>query len=53
MSNVVIAGYARSPFTPAVRGELARTRLDDLTAQVVRALVERTAVDPAHVEDLF
>ena len=53
MSNVVIAGYARSPFTPAVRGELARTRPDDLTAQVVRALVERTAVDPAHVEDLI
>ena len=53
MSNVVIAGYARSPFTPAVRGELARTRPDDLTAQVVRALVERTAVDPDHVEDLI
>lgn len=53
MSNVVIAGYARSPFTPAVRGELARTRPDDLAAQVVRALVERTGVDPAHIEDLI
>ncbi len=53
MSNVVIAGYARSPFTPAIRGELARTRPDDLAAQVVRALVERTGVDPAHIEDLI
>ena len=53
MSNGVSAGSARSPFTPAVRGELARTRPDDLAAQVVRALVERTGVDPAHIEDLI
>jgi len=52
MSNVVIAGYARSPFTPARKGELAKVRPDDIAAQVVRALVERTGVDPADVEDL-
>jgi acetyl-CoA acyltransferase len=53
MSNVVIAGYARSPFTPAKKGELAKVRPDDIAAQVVRALVERTGVDPADVEDLI
>jgi acetyl-CoA acyltransferase len=53
MSNVVIAGYARSPFTPAKKGELAKVRPDDIAAQVVRALVERTGVDPAEIEDLI
>src|SRR6185503_14153119 len=53
MSNVVIAGYARSPFTPARKGELAKVRPDDIAAQVVRALVERTGVDPADIEDLI
>ena len=40
MKNVVIAGYARSPFTPAKRGELVKTRPDELAAQVVKGLVE-------------
>jgi acetyl-CoA acyltransferase len=53
MKNVVIAGYARSPFTLAKKGELARTRPDDLAAQTVRGLVERTGVDLAEVEDLL
>jgi acetyl-CoA acyltransferase len=53
MSGAVIAGYARSPFQPAGRGSLARTRPDDLAAQVVRALVHRSGVDPDHIEDLF
>ncbi len=45
--RVVIAGYVRSPFAPAHRGELARTRPDELGGQVVRALVERSGIDPA------
>jgi len=53
MRNVVIAGYARSPFTPARKGELVKVRPDDLAAQVVRALIERTGVDPADIEDLI
>jgi acetyl-CoA acyltransferase len=51
--NVVLAGYVRSPFTPAKKGELAGVRPDELAAQVVRALIERTGVDPADVEDLL
>ena len=53
MKNVVIAGYARSPFTPAKRGDLARVRPDDLAAQVVRTLIERTGVKPEDIEDLI
>ena len=53
MSGAVIAGYARSPFQPAGKGSLARVRPDDLAAQVVRALVERSGVDPDDIEDLF
>jgi acetyl-CoA acyltransferase len=53
MKNVVIAGYVRSPFTPAKKGELAKVRPDDLAAQVVRALIVRTGVDPADIEDLI
>ncbi len=53
MTSVVIAGYVRSPFTLATKGALARVRADDLATQVVRALVERTGVVPADLEDLI
>ncbi len=53
MKSVVIAGYARSPFTLAKKGDLARVRPDDLAAQTVRGLVERTGVDPQEIEDLL
>jgi len=53
MKSVVIAGYARSPFHFAKKGGLAKVRPDDLAAQVVAALVERTKIDPATVEDLI
>ncbi len=53
MNNVVIAGYARSPFTPAGKGELARVRPDDLAAQVVKALIDKCGVAPNAIEDLI
>ncbi len=53
MTPIVIAGYVRSPFQPAKRGSLASVRPDDLAAAVVKALVERTGVDPATIEDLL
>ena len=53
MKRIVIAGYARSPFTLAKKGALTRVRPDDLVADVVRALVQRTGVDPAEIEDLI
>jgi len=53
MTNVVIAGYARSPFTLANKGALRKVRPDDLCAEVVKGLVERTKVNPDHIEDLL
>ncbi|MGH7126465.1 MAG: thiolase family protein [Stellaceae bacterium] len=53
MKNVVIAGYARSPFHFAKKGALARVRPDELCAQVISALVERTKIDPADIEDVI
>ena len=49
----VIAGYARSPFTPAKKGELARIRPDDIAATVINGLLEETGVDPSLIEDLI
>ena len=53
MKPVVIAGFARSPFTFATKGELAKVRPDDLLATVVSALVERTGAKPADIEDVI
>ena len=53
MTNVVIAGYARSAFAPAKKGSLARVRPDELAAEVVRALVSRTGVKPEDIEDII
>ncbi len=52
MTDVVIAGYARSPFHLAGKGELARVRPDDLAAQTIRGLIEKTGVDAALIEDV-
>jgi acetyl-CoA acyltransferase len=53
MTNVVIAGYARSAFAPAKKGSFARVRPDELAAEVVRALISRTGVKPEDIEDVI
>jgi len=53
MTQAVIVGFARSPFTPAGKGALSRVRPDDLMAQVVRALIERTGAKPEDIEDII
>jgi acetyl-CoA acyltransferase len=53
MTKAVIAGYVRSPFAPARRGELASVRPDDMAAQVVAGLVKKTGVKPEDIEDLI
>jgi acetyl-CoA acyltransferase len=53
MTAAVIAGYARSPFHFAGKGDLARVRPDDIAAQVVRALISRTGVNPEDIEDII
>src|SRR5262245_38078365 len=51
--KAVIAAYTRSPFHFAKKGALAQVRPDDLAAQVVRALLARTDIDPASLEDVI
>ena len=53
MKDIVIAGYARSPFHFATKGALTKVRPDDLAAHVVKGLIERTGVNPDDVEDLI
>ncbi|MDR3450679.1 MAG: thiolase family protein [Alphaproteobacteria bacterium] len=53
MKSVVIAGYARSPFCFANKGELAKVRADDMAAAVIRGLLERTKIKPDDIEDLI
>ena len=53
MKNVVIAGYCRSPFTPAQKGSLAKVRPDDILGQVLKGLVAKTGINPQDIEDLI
>ncbi len=53
MKDIVIAGYCRSPFTPAYKGQLTRVRPDDLVAQTVKGLLEKTQVQSSDIEDLI
>ena len=52
MTDVVIAGYVRSPFHPAYRGALAKVRPDDLAANTIKGLIERTGVNADDIEDV-
>lgn len=49
----VIVGFKRSPFTPAYKGQLAKTRPDDLLVQVIRALVASTGVKTEDIADVI
>ncbi|HEY7747490.1 MAG TPA: thiolase family protein [Aestuariivirgaceae bacterium] len=53
MKKVVVAEYVRSPFTPATKGELRAVRPDELVAQVIRGLMERTGLNAGDIEDLI
>ena len=52
-NNAVICGFARSPFTPAKKGELAKVRPDDLAAEVVKGLIKKYSINIDDVEDLI
>jgi acetyl-CoA acyltransferase len=51
--KAVISAYARSPFHFAKKGKLAETRPDELAAQVVQGLIQRTGLDPALLDDVI
>ena len=51
--SVVICGFKRSPMHFAGKGDLAKTRPDDMAGAVVRALVDDTGVNADDIEDLM
>jgi acetyl-CoA acyltransferase len=53
MTKAVIVGYARSPFTPAGKGQMTEVRPDEMAAQVIKALIKKTGVVPDDIEDLI
>src|SRR6266478_7578175 len=50
--EAVIVGYVRSP-VGRYGGALAMLRPDSLAAHVLRALIERTGIDPKDVDDVI
>jgi len=52
MPEAVIIDAVRTP-VGALGGSLAQVRPDDLAAHVLKALVERTGIDPAEVEEVY
>jgi 3-oxoadipyl-CoA thiolase len=52
MRNAVIIDAIRTPIG-ALGGALAAVRPDDLAALVIRAVVERSHLDPASIEEVF
>lgn len=53
MKEVVIASYARSPFHFAHKGGLTKVRPDDLVAEVVKQMLEKSSVPAEDIEDLI
>ncbi len=52
-TSIFIAGYARTPFTPARKGAMAGVRPDDLGAHAIRALLARSGVPGEDIEDVL
>lgn len=51
--SVVLCGFKRSPMHFAGKGALAGVRPDDMSAEVIRALVASTGVSPEAIEDVL
>lgn len=52
MRDVVIVGAARCAVGRAVKGILRNTRPDEMAAEVLKGLIQRTGVNPAELDDL-
>ena len=53
MYKSVIAGYVRSPFTMAKKGELAEITPINLLAETVKKLISFSNIDPNEIEDVI
>ncbi len=52
MYRSVLAGYSRSPFTMAKKGELTDVKPVNLLSEVIKNLVTKTRVNPKDIEDI-
>ena len=53
MYKSVIAGYSRSPFTMARKGDLIDVKPDIMLAEVIKNLVSKTKINPSEIEDVI
>ena len=53
MHNAVIAGYTRTPFAIANKGDFVSVRPDDLLAPVINKLISDTQINPEDIEDVI
>ena len=53
MINAVIAGYSRSPFTIANKGDLVNVRPEDMLSEVIKNLVLKSKINPEDIEDII
>lgn len=53
MREIVIAGFARTPFAFANKGPLKNIRPDDLAAIAIRGLIAKTGVPVTSIEDVL
>ena len=53
MNKAVIAGYSRSPFTPAKKGELIDVKPNKLLSEVIKNLISKSKVNPKDIEDVI
>jgi acetyl-CoA acyltransferase len=53
MFKSVIAGYSRSPFTIAKKGELIDVKPDELLSEVIKNLISKSKVNKADIEDVI
>ena len=53
MFKAVIAGYYRSPFTPAKKGDLVNVKADDLLCKVIKNTISKSKINPEDIEDVI
>ncbi len=53
MFKSVIAGYTRSPFTIAKKGELIDVKPDELLSEVIKNLISKSKINKADIEDVI
>jgi acetyl-CoA acyltransferase len=53
MYKTVIAGYSRSPFTIAKKGELIHVKPDNLLSAVIKNLIFKSKINPSDIEDVI